>query len=1479
MFGALRNELTRERFDVVEMPECGGEGAFLNHCLDLPTVVRLHSPAQLIMETYDTKASDRLLTAIVERIGMTGARVMSSCSHWLADQVRTRIGLDRPITVIPNGIDLALFDQDAGIDIHDRFGIPRDRTTVFFANRLEERKGIHIVRDVLGTVLEQHPDVTFVLAGADPDGMVERELMPIARAVGQERGLCHLGRISLAEVRACLKQIDVFMLPSIWENAPYSLLEAMSAGRAIVASDCGGVPEMIRHDIDGVVARTGDAASFRRALDRLLKSESLRRRLGQSARQRIEARFTDEHVARRSLEFYEWALGAPAAPHAAGRSRPVFEVGPDNWFQVWWLRSDSLVEPPAIRHGEDGAAVLQALSLDQLAFVLTILGRAYREEVGRSDTEERRFLEDLEAIYRNKALVARHAGAGSPTDTRLGLPSLSHPLFADEISANRFVDELWRLGDDPSVSEWLGREIEAPDFPERASQRTSLRRLAVEALNRRPNGSALAAMRAIYRSVPHRSVVIRQDTDYLSEAPDSALERAIDELGLHAPLQRPPVFGKSSTSRAGGTTPSEEVTVLIPSYRHEAWIRTAIDSALRQTHAQLRVLVVDDASPDATAAEAMELDDARIEVRVNARNLGLGESLAAALHSIDTPIVALLNSDDAFHPERLERCLGVLREDPRAALVTTGVILMDGKERRLTATNSCALDIGPRAHQWVRWYHGVCSGLTAPEDWTSFARLLRHNHLATSSNIVCRTDVLRDHIRELRPLKYCVDWTLFLHAASTGGLRHVPEPLLGYRLHDANTVWFGDDSRPGYVLEVNHVVARATAAWVRHQAGLGRSADAIVEALAGILRHDVSRHGESDGLALFLASATATLEAAREPGQLGADTTRLAEEVLARKLMVRALDDVDLEPWRIAELVRDRDRNRIDRHVADAFVRRARALESAAGRIRLDHTTADERARDLDDVRERLEVERAANDAIRAESAWRESERLRLGHQLATVERRLANAHESLRRESAKVDDQIEWLRVNALSHLRELRHLRESSEWRIGNLLLNKLCLKIAYKPLSRLAKHVRIGAARTTARVSRRLASASGQVVLVCDGAFPSQTESWLVAEWRTLHDAGIDASIACWGKGSSASLLATERPALAARHVLYYDRRLQAADRRWFERRARQAVDEVLQETSGDVAGRLFTLARSAEALGAAFIHGGGSGFRTVAAWAVGKLLHVPFGLHFAGPELRGPWSAFLSRAVLDAAVVTADTESTAARLRELVGAAIPALFVRPPFVHGDAPAQHADLLDPRRVGCIGPFTDGHSTMLLADAVKLAVDRGVDLHVDIIGHEVLDGRSLEAVNWLRGRIAELGIEDRFVFGGGSEPANVFRLLGRIGSLVELSGGSGREHQGLPSGVAAAMAAGRPVIGFRGALDGTVRDAQEGILAPPRDPAALADALCRLANDHAYRASLGRAARARYDAVLAPDVAGARFCRTVRALIDGSRASPDRR
>lgn len=297
-------QLTREhRYDVVEMPECGAEGLLVNHLTRSPTVVRFHSPSRLIMPFYDVRRADLSFCSFLERAAILGARAFSSCSQFLAAEVRQKLGIRAGIQVIPNGIDLALFDAAEQVDVRDRFQLPRDRTMILFAGRMERRKGIHLCAEIASAILERY-DVVFAFAGRDLFNYMSGTLLPHLKGRSLRGSVHYLGDLDLATVRSCVRQADIFLIPSLWENCPYSCLEAMAAGRAIVSSDHGGMRELIQDGVNGVLARSGDAPSYVRALEALIEDAPRRERLGAAARQTIEKRFTDVQIAERSVAYY-----------------------------------------------------------------------------------------------------------------------------------------------------------------------------------------------------------------------------------------------------------------------------------------------------------------------------------------------------------------------------------------------------------------------------------------------------------------------------------------------------------------------------------------------------------------------------------------------------------------------------------------------------------------------------------------------------------------------------------------------------------------------------------------------------------------------------------------------------------------------------------------------------------------------------------------------------------------------------------------------------------------------------------------------------------------------------------------------------------------------------------------------------------------------------------------------------------------------
>ena len=155
-------------------------------------------------------------------------------------------------------------------------------------------------------------DVAFVFVGQDLFGTLERELLPYWKQLPLKGSVHYLGKLGLMDVRSCLLQSDIVMIPSLLENCPYSGLEAMAARRAIVSSNAGGLPELIRDGHTGLVARTEDAAAFARCVERLIEDPALRQRLGDNARSVAEREYRHDHIAARSVRAYASMNGRTA---------------------------------------------------------------------------------------------------------------------------------------------------------------------------------------------------------------------------------------------------------------------------------------------------------------------------------------------------------------------------------------------------------------------------------------------------------------------------------------------------------------------------------------------------------------------------------------------------------------------------------------------------------------------------------------------------------------------------------------------------------------------------------------------------------------------------------------------------------------------------------------------------------------------------------------------------------------------------------------------------------------------------------------------------------------------------------------------------------------------------------------------------------------------------------------------------------------
>ncbi|HET6203093.1 MAG TPA: glycosyltransferase [Planctomycetota bacterium] len=551
-------------------------------------------------------------------------------------------------------------------------------------------------------------------------------------------------------------------------------------------------------------------------------------------------------------------------------------VGPSNWFDVVGLADLGEEVGARLRLGvedPEGRRPLADLSLDEIGFVRLALGKDRERfdvsppSAGLSLDAYDRFLAECRELHRERAEEALRTGSGAGgAGTRLCLPPTDHPRTRVETSTLALLLLLQRIPDAPSVRTWLHEVVSEDGFAAKARGRFSLRWIAFWGVGVFRDPSARAALRTVYAEEGARDRLLHEDR---RETARLGLESTVGvwrgHLGLDRVAVRQPPFRVPESVPAPAGSP--DVTVLVPSYRHEAYVEEALRSVLAQTYPRFRLLVVDDASPDATVERARRLNDPRIEVVVRDRNLGLGENVAAALSEVRTPYVALLNSDDLFHPERLERCRRALEGHPSAVLAATGVFLVDARGGALSPETTVPLLDGEEIAGWVSWY--AAARQDAAESGGLLGPLLQHNFLATSSNIFCRTDYLRSQADRIRRLKYCLDWALFLEAAAGDALLHLPENLLAYRLHATNTVWFREAERWRYVLEVNRVLASALRRLLATGEGRPGGVERVIEGVVENLVRRVGHNEEADGFALFLDAFLRDVdleeEAARSP--------------------------------------------------------------------------------------------------------------------------------------------------------------------------------------------------------------------------------------------------------------------------------------------------------------------------------------------------------------------------------------------------------------------------------------------------------------------------------------------------------------------------------------------------------------------------------------------------------------------------------------
>jgi glycosyltransferase involved in cell wall biosynthesis len=260
-------------------------------------VTRLHL-AWIFVDRHNLIQPDwrKRLCYWLEKQAILRADVVTAPSAAVLELTRTWLGSQLAARVVPNPIDIRGFSPNES---------PRERE-VLFVGRLERGKGLAIFCRVAPLVLSRCPDVRVRVLGSD--GMDENGRSWRSRILDsvreEDRSRIAFEHVSRRELVNSYRQASVCIVPSLWENCPYVVLEAMACGTPVVATRRGGLPELIQHGRTGFLVGPEDAEGFADAICDLMNDPEKSRRMGLAARRQAESVFSTSTVAGRMVDVY-----------------------------------------------------------------------------------------------------------------------------------------------------------------------------------------------------------------------------------------------------------------------------------------------------------------------------------------------------------------------------------------------------------------------------------------------------------------------------------------------------------------------------------------------------------------------------------------------------------------------------------------------------------------------------------------------------------------------------------------------------------------------------------------------------------------------------------------------------------------------------------------------------------------------------------------------------------------------------------------------------------------------------------------------------------------------------------------------------------------------------------------------------------------------------------------------------------------------
>jgi glycosyltransferase involved in cell wall biosynthesis len=238
----------------------------------------------------------------LERMGATAAEVTLVANEWLKNILTSEFQVPlEQIKVLHYGFDTTNFIKRS----REKSSIkrPKDKKVIIYSGRLVELKGVNHLISALSELKKIRKDwVCWIIGNGDR----QAELKVQSKALGLDDDIFFFGKRD--DIPYLLANSDIFVLPSLIENQPLSVIEAQIAGKAIIVSDVGGLPEIIEDGVTGLITPAGDIKILCKKINLLLEDEKYRKRLGSNAKKWGMTHWSIDKGVKDLIEVYQSAI-------------------------------------------------------------------------------------------------------------------------------------------------------------------------------------------------------------------------------------------------------------------------------------------------------------------------------------------------------------------------------------------------------------------------------------------------------------------------------------------------------------------------------------------------------------------------------------------------------------------------------------------------------------------------------------------------------------------------------------------------------------------------------------------------------------------------------------------------------------------------------------------------------------------------------------------------------------------------------------------------------------------------------------------------------------------------------------------------------------------------------------------------------------------------------------------------------------------